>query len=198
MRTMKWSLFPSWAIASILQCHCVLSFSARSVSLISRHRGAKMSPAFRPIAPPIYYCRRVQQLSLLVDNSFADSSIPVWVVVVVSLALGFAANAWIQKLLSGKRGLGNFLSDGSGFGQSKFQPLTTKDQDRAVSGDPLPWLRLPELDFVEVAGMNKEDDKTTDFTAIFDDSNHSHGSSGDSSYDVGGSGSGSGDNSDSD
>jgi hypothetical protein len=29
-------------------------------------------------------------------------------------------------------------------------------QDRAVSSDPLPWLRLPKLDYVEVAGQKDQ------------------------------------------
>jgi predicted DNA-binding protein (UPF0251 family) len=63
--------------------------------------------------------------------------------------------------------LGSYLSDGSGYNKSKFKPIlpsngattTTTTQkkyndDRAVQGDdPLPWLRLPNLDFVEVAGQ---------------------------------------------
>ena len=32
------------------------------------------------------------------------------------------------------------------------------DTDRALSqGDPLPWLQLPQLDFVSVAGQEEED-----------------------------------------
>jgi hypothetical protein len=70
----------------------------------------------------------------------------------VSLVLGVAANGWIQRLLNGEQGLSSFLSDGSGFNKSKFKPLRS-DGDRAVQSDPLPWLRLPQLDFVEVAGQ---------------------------------------------
>jgi hypothetical protein len=70
----------------------------------------------------------------------------------VSLVLGVAANGWIQRLLNGEQGLSSFLSDGSGFNKSKFKPLRS-DGDRAVQSDPLPWLRLPRLDFVEVAGQ---------------------------------------------
>jgi hypothetical protein len=95
--------------------------------------------------------------SLFLSNT-SDYPLPTWAVVVVALTLGIGANVWIQQLLSGDRGLGNFLSDGSGFGRSKFQPLSTKDQDRAVSSDPLPWLKLPQLDFVEVAGQQQQQD----------------------------------------
>jgi len=76
------------------------------------------------------------------------------VLLVAALVLGIAANGWIQRLLSGDQGLGSFLSDGSGFNKSGFKPVTG-DEDRAVSSDPLPWLRLPKLDFVDVAGQEE-------------------------------------------
>ena len=76
------------------------------------------------------------------------------VLLLVALAIGIAANGWIQRLLSGEQGLGSFLSDGKGFNKSGFKPITG-DQDRAVSSDPLPWLRLPKLDFVDVAGQQE-------------------------------------------
>jgi hypothetical protein len=72
--------------------------------------------------------------------------------VFVALAIGILANGWISRLLSGDQGLASFLSDGSGYNKSSFKPLK-KDSDRAVQSDPLPWLKLPELDFVEVAGQ---------------------------------------------
>ena len=88
------------------------------------------------------------------DNIIQVVSPPV--LLVVALVLGIAANLWIQKLLSGKQGLGSFLSDGTGFNKSGFKPITTTgDDERAVSSDPLPWLRLPRLDFVDVAGQDK-------------------------------------------
>lgn len=76
------------------------------------------------------------------------------VLLVAALVLGIAANGWIQRLLSGDQGLGSFLSDGSGFNKSGFKPVTA-DEDRAVISDPLPWLRLPRLDFVDVAGQEQ-------------------------------------------
>ena len=60
-------------------------------------------------------------------------------------------------MLKGKRGLGAFLSDGSGYSGSAFRPRRSDDRsdtDAPLSGpDPLPWLKLPKLDFVEVAGQ---------------------------------------------
>lgn len=74
---------------------------------------------------------------------------------IVALTLGILANGWIQRLLSGDQGLGSFLSDGSGFKKSNFKPAVQGDQDRAMQSDPIPWLRLPKLDFVEVAGQEQ-------------------------------------------
>lgn len=81
---------------------------------------------------------------------------------VVALTLGILANVWIQTMLSGDQGLGSFLSDGSGFNKSKFRPMSTDDygQKQPPSNDPLPWLRLPNLDFVDVAGAPKTDPAT--------------------------------------
>jgi hypothetical protein len=110
------------------------------------------------------------------NSSFASNyPIPLWAVVALALSIGIGANVWIQQLLSGDRGLGNFLSDGSGFGRSKFQPLTTKDQDRAVSSDPLPWLRLPKFDFVEVAGRDNDDSAGGSASTSADDATFSSG-----------------------
>ena len=57
--------------------------------------------------------------------------------------------------------MGAFLSDGSGFNKSGFKPRRRPTTDeRGIAGDqtrpdPLPWLKLPELDFVDVAGQPK-------------------------------------------
>ena len=97
---------------------------------------------------------RIQRSSQLSAAADIIPSVNPAVLAFAALALGILANGWIQSMLSGDRGLGNFLSDGSGFGKSKFQPFLPNTEDRAVgSGDPLPWLRLPQLDFVEVAGQ---------------------------------------------
>lgn len=189
MKRWRYYLCPSWVLAScaFLLDNIAFGFTARPLCLNSfgNPRTVVLDP---PSTAFSYNGRRANQLNAVFDNSFSDSPIPVWAIVVVTLILGFAANAWIQTLLSGDRGLGNFLSDGSGFGQSKFQPLTTKDQDRAVSGDPLPWLRLPDLDFVEVAGQIKQG--STDSSVTTDVFSDTYDSSNDSSNDSGGDGGG--------
>ena len=79
------------------------------------------------------------------------------VLVITALGLGIAAQSWINQQLEGDQGLGAFLNDGQGYKRSGFRPLT--DGDRAASNDPLPWLSLPKLDFVEVAGQQSAEDK---------------------------------------
>jgi len=75
------------------------------------------------------------------------------ILVVLALTLFVAAQSFINQQLEGDQGLGAFLSDGSGYSKSGFRPIA-KDEDRALGGeDPLPWLKLPKLDFVEVAGQ---------------------------------------------
>ena len=50
------------------------------------------------------------------------------------------------------------MTDGSGFNRSGYRPKTQRDVE--PSKDPLPWLKLPTLDFVEVAGQETDDDAT--------------------------------------
>jgi hypothetical protein len=130
------------------------SFPPPHLALRRPHHGASTTSTTRQNA--LFDDDTAGSSSTLFLSNTSDYPLPTWAVVVVALTLGIGANLWIQQLLSGDRGLGNFLSDGSGFGRSKFQPLSTKDQDRAVSSDPLPWLKLPKLDFVEVAGQQQQ------------------------------------------
>ena len=93
---------------------------------------------------------------LLVSYGEVDTLNPVPVVVLVALVLLVGANGWINRLMGGGKeksssGLGDFLKDGTGYNKSGF---SLSDSERAVSSDPLPWLRLPKLDFVEVAGQD--------------------------------------------
>ncbi|CAJ1959288.1 unnamed protein product [Cylindrotheca closterium] len=57
-------------------------------------------------------------------------------------------------MLEGDQGLGAFLKDGAGYNKSGFRqpPKQGGDEKR----DPLPWLQLPKLDFVEVAGQQDD------------------------------------------
>lgn len=93
-------------------------------------------------------------------------------VVLVAVILAFAAQSWINSLLGGDQGLGAFLSDGTGFNKSGFKPRSSRPitDERSIPGDttkplggddPLPWLKLPELDYVDVAGQSKRPKQTT-------------------------------------
>ena len=78
----------------------------------------------------------------------------------VAIGLGVAAQGFINQMLEGDQGLGAYLKDGSGYNKSGFRQATgstksTKDLDR----DPLPWLKLPQLDFVEVAGQTNRQEE---------------------------------------
>jgi hypothetical protein len=102
------------------------------------------------------------------DDSMISNTIPI--VLFFAIVIGIVANGWIQTLLKGDQGLGSYLSDGSGYQKSSFRPLSAKGKNNsnnnnsnsknndnmvAVKSDPLPWLKLPQLDFVEVAGQVK-------------------------------------------
>eukprot|EP00977_Amphora_coffeiformis_P015593 scaffold4584_cov98-Amphora_coffeaeformis.AAC.2 len=92
---------------------------------------------------------------LLEDDSLSSfgSNVPSFLVI-VALALFLAAQGWINQQLQGDQGLGAFLKDGAGYKKSAFRPMMAKqDSQRAVRNDPLPWLSLPKLDFVQVAGQ---------------------------------------------
>lgn len=80
-------------------------------------------------------------------------------IVLFSILLFTLAQSFINSMLKGERGLGAFLSDGRGFKKSAFRPLDNDNNNANIksnNADPLPWLKLPELDFVDVAGQEKK------------------------------------------
>ena len=99
------------------------------------------------------------------EASPLDVPLGIPLVVLVAAVLAFLAQSWINSLLGGEQGLGAFLSDGSGFNKSGFKQRRRPGNDYGVipgdntkplgGPDPLPWLKLPELDFVDVAGQTK-------------------------------------------
>lgn len=91
--------------------------------------------------------KRSSRLSLALDDSTMDAS--PFVIAAVAIVLGVSAQSFINQMLKGDQGLGAFLSDGSGFQKSGFKSVRNIEE----RNDPLPWLRLPELDFVDVAGQ---------------------------------------------
>ena len=70
-------------------------------------------------------------------------------------------------MLEGDQGLGAFLKDGKGYNKSGYRPATNtrsngdndndnnNNNNNDDNNDPLPWLKLPRLDFVEVAGQQQ-------------------------------------------
>lgn len=100
------------------------------------------------------FCRSSALSTALVDElRYSSDAFSVPLLLVFALGVGFAAQTFINQMLEGEDGLGAFLSDGSGYNKSGFRKKM-KEKD-TIKTDPLPWLKLPELDFVEVAGQSK-------------------------------------------
>jgi hypothetical protein len=94
-------------------------------------------------------------LSLGIIDVEESSSLLVPILLIVAVSLFVASQGWINSLLSGDRGLGAYLSDGSGYSKSGFRPVSKSgDGKESESEDPLPWLKLPRFDFVDVAGQD--------------------------------------------
>lgn len=74
--------------------------------------------------------------------------------VLVGIILGIASQYLINTMLKGDRGISAFLSDGNGFNNSRFKTIQSSGDTKKE--DPLPWLKLPKLDFVEVAGQEND------------------------------------------
>ena len=87
------------------------------------------------------------------DELMYSDAFSVPLLLAFALGVGFAAQTFINQMLEGEQGLGAFLTDGGGFNKSGFRKAT-KDKDD-IKTDPLPWLKLPNLDFVDVAGQDK-------------------------------------------
>ena len=75
------------------------------------------------------------------------------IIVLTAGILGIASQSFINSMLKGDQGLSAFLSDGKDFQGSNFKPNNSKDKKE----DPLPWLKLPTLDFVEVTGQSVDE-----------------------------------------
>lgn len=143
-------LLKSEATTAWTSCH-LPSFQLRRNSIHSKPLKARDTER----ALPCDFLRTTALPSTLIEDHLfvPDTFVPL--ILIIALSLGFAANGWINQLLKGhdnKSGLGAFLKDGSGYNRSGY---TMRDSDRAVQSDPLPWLKLPKFDFVEVAGQEK-------------------------------------------
>jgi hypothetical protein len=98
-----------------------------------------------------------QHQMMLLGGGFEESmDLPPFAIAGVALVLGVAAQSFINQMLQGDQGLGAFLKDGSGYSKSSFSQV--RQADKESQKDPLPWLKLPQFDFVEVAGQtNKQE-----------------------------------------
>ena len=96
---------------------------------------------------------------LLPDNPLLSP----FLIAIVALVLLVAAQSFINKMLKGDQGLGAFLKDGSGYNRSGFRAKNNNggDNNNDSNNDPLPWLKLPRLDFVEVAGQKEIQQQST-------------------------------------
>lgn len=155
---LRLTVFQCWSIIA-----CVLLKSEAAVAWIGcHHHHLKYQPQRNRIHSTLPKANTRLQRTPILHSSLVEESlfVPdtfVPLILIVALSLGFAANGWINQLLTGKEkksGLGAFLRDGSGYNRSGF---AMQDSDRAVQSDPMPWLKLPKFDFVEVAGQETPD-----------------------------------------
>ena len=109
---------------------------------------------------------------MVATSPLAEVPFGVPIVVVAAAILAYSTQTWINSLLGGDQGLGAFLSNGTGFNNSGFKErrrvrrpmmdgVATPDDPSAPLGgpDPLPWLKLPEFDYVDVAGQPAKEKK---------------------------------------
>ena len=94
------------------------------------------------------------QLRLLRSDLMYSDAFSVPLLLMAAVVIGVAAQSFINQMIEGDQGLGAFLKDGSGYNKSGFRPRSKK-KSADSNDDPLPWLKLPTLDYVEVAGQQK-------------------------------------------
>jgi hypothetical protein len=132
----------------------LLSFLAvyglATASAFQVHSLIQSKPTLSRIPPP--RGQSLQGQGLPNDMVMYTDMYSVPLLLMTALGVGFAAQSFINQMLKGDDGLGAFLSDGSGYNRSGFK---SSRGPKETKKDPLPWLKLPELDFVEVAGQDK-------------------------------------------
>ncbi|KAK1748029.1 hypothetical protein QTG54_001992 [Skeletonema marinoi] len=125
----------------------------------------RLSPSLSSqLLNPSFSSLRVAPASLAFDPTLLDVPISTPLVLLAAIGLAVLAQSWINSLLGGEQGLGAFLSDGSGYNKSGFKPRNSKPNAGGNAGpsnplgadDPLPWLKLPQFDYVDVAGQPKK------------------------------------------
>lgn len=136
--------------------------SAQANPILFHSLSAFCSPPRKRLFPRSSSSKRYyQKRSTLFAIPHANSVTELCLIVSIALIIGVAAQWFINSMVSGDRGLGAFLSDGSGFNRSNFKPVDRNNKyegNSPLSGpDPLPWLKLPKLSYVEVAGQEKNE-----------------------------------------
>ena len=136
-----------------------LTLSTKSNSLLVNHqRCCNYHSAAARLLPPTTGPLLPSSLGVVAPSSgFDPTDVPISTpfVLLAAIALAVLAQSWINTLLGGDQGLGAFLSDGSGYNKSGFKPRKKNTMDKEAA-DPLPWLKLPEFDYVDVAGQPKK------------------------------------------
>lgn len=136
---------------------CLLMANARALLPPTTSAGYKVTQSRSKVTrlQPSVKARSYSSCLRFQNSDIVPVELPfVPVLLIAAVGLLVAAQTLINRQLEGDQGLGAFLRDGSGYSKSGFRPLSD-DSDRAVSRDPLPWMKLPELDFVQVAGQEK-------------------------------------------
>ncbi|KAL3936386.1 MAG: hypothetical protein SGARI_002579, partial [Bacillariaceae sp.] len=105
-----------------------------------------------------------------IDDPLFNPNLTPLLAVGVALGLLIAAQTFINQMLDGDQGLAAFLKDGSGYNKSGFQSSKKQSQQKQ-DADPLPWLKLPQLDFVEVAGQERAPPKMKEVVIVEEESN---------------------------
>lgn len=100
----------------------------------------------------------ITQQDLDVDSIDQFQFLSVPIILLITAVLGISSQSLINSMLKGDQGLSAFLSDGSGYGKSKFKPRSSSSGGDGSGaplsgGDPLPWLKLPKFSYVDVAGQ---------------------------------------------
>ena len=109
---------------------------------------------------------------------------PVLLIVIIAVLLLVSAQSFINTMLTGEQGLSAYLKDGSGYNKSGYQPRRsaratdqgstngnnkTEEDAGPTSEDPLPWLKLPALKFVDVAGQQQQQQPAFDDNIVMNE-----------------------------
>ena len=132
--------------------------------------GTKSKPAPSVSHPHPLTLALALALALAPDpNSLEETAeqfqLSVPIILLVTAALGISSQTLISSMLNGDQGLSAFLSDGRGYGNSKFKARREGADDNGAGAgagaplggdDPLPWLKLPQFSYVDVAGQEAQ------------------------------------------